>query len=127
MTQCAHSGRVRYEALNDAALNTLGARLKTLDTRTVKPQPKQTDPHYLSPEHRAWRQAVCDRAGWRCEWIDECGQRCPKAAPRHRMFADSQEGMTGRTRRRARPGERMVSVRRSPLAEDGTRAREAIA
>ena len=54
----------------------------------VKPQPKQTDPHYLSPRHRAWRQTVCDRAGWRCEWIDERGQRCAKAAPQHRMFAD---------------------------------------
>ena len=62
-------------------LNTLGARVTTLDTRTVKPQPKQTDPHYLSPQHRAWRQTVCDRAGWRCEWIDERGQRCTKAAP----------------------------------------------
>ena len=69
-------------------LNTLGARVTTLDTRTVKPQPKQADPHYLSPEHRAWRQTVCDRAGWRCEWIDESGQRCAKAAPQHRMFAD---------------------------------------
>ena len=69
-------------------LNTLGARVTTLDTRTVKPQPKQTDPHYLSPEHRVWRQTVCDRAGWRCEWIDESGQRCAKAAPQHRMFAD---------------------------------------
>jgi hypothetical protein len=69
-------------------LNTLGARVTTLDTRTVKPQPKQTDPHYLSPQHRAWRKVVCDRAGWRCEWIDERGQRCAKAAPRHRMFAD---------------------------------------
>ena len=29
-------------------LNTLGARVATLDTRTVKPQPKQTDPHYLT-------------------------------------------------------------------------------
>ena len=57
-------------------LNTLGARVTTLDTRTVKPQPKQTDPHYLSPEHRVWRKSVCDRAGWRCEWIDERGQRC---------------------------------------------------
>ena len=69
-------------------LNTLGARVTTLDTRTVKPQSKQADPHYLSPEHRAWRQTVCDRAGWRCEWIDERGRRCAKAAPWHRMFAD---------------------------------------
>ena len=69
-------------------LNTLGARVTTLDTRTVKPQPKQADPHYLSPQHRVWRQTVCDRAGWRCEWIDESGQRCAKAAPLHRMFSD---------------------------------------
>ena len=39
----------------------------------------------------------------------------------------SQEGTTGRTERRAGPNERMVSVRRSPFAEDSTRTREAIA
>jgi 5-methylcytosine-specific restriction protein A len=69
-------------------LSTLGVRVATLDTRMVKPQPKQADPHYLSPQHRAWRQTVCDRAGWRCEWIDERRQRCAKTAPQHRMFAD---------------------------------------
>ena len=43
-------------------LNTLGARVTTLDTRTVKPQPKQADPHYLSPQHRAWRaRSDCSR------------------------------------------------------------------
>ena len=107
-------------------LNTLGARVTTLDTRTVKPQPKQTDPHYLSPQHRAWRQTVCDRAGWRCEWIDERGQRCAKAAPQHRMFADHKMERQDAPDR-ARPDEWMVSVRRSPLVQDGTRTREAIA
>ena len=30
-------------------LNTLSFSVTTLDTRTVKPPPKQVDPHYLSP------------------------------------------------------------------------------
>jgi 5-methylcytosine-specific restriction enzyme A len=51
-------------------LTTLGVRVTTLDTRTVKPQPKQTDPHYLSPQHRRWRADVLRRAGYRCE---KCG------------------------------------------------------
>lgn len=65
----------------------LKPRVPVLDTRRLKPQPKFSDPHYQTPEHRAWRARVIARAGGRCEAIDG-GTRCTKAAPEHRMFAD---------------------------------------
>lgn len=54
---------------------------------TVQPLPKQVDPHYLTEEHKAWREQVLRNAGYRCEWVDD-GKRCSKAAPASRMFAD---------------------------------------
>ena len=69
-------------------VKTLAPLVKAIDTRTVAVKPKQVDAHYLSPEHKAWRKAVIDRAGARCEAIGEDGKRCRKAAPGHRMFAD---------------------------------------
>src|SRR5450756_680987 len=58
------------------------------DTRTLKPRPKQADAELLTPEHRAWRLAVCRRAGWRCEWIED-GRRCEASTQRgDRLFAD---------------------------------------
>lgn len=70
-----------------ARLRTLPPRLKTLDTRSVKVAPKRADPFYLTPEYRAWRDAVVCRAGERCEAVEH-GERCSKAEPQHRMFAD---------------------------------------
>lgn len=59
-----------------------------LDLRTAPPAAKRTDPHYHSPEHEAWAQLVGDRAGWRCEWVDN-GKRCWRSrAGGARMFAD---------------------------------------
>lgn len=69
-------------------LRTLVPRLATLSGRTLTPPPKTADPFYLSPEHRAWSEAVIARAGGRCEALDAHGRRCRKARPRHRMFAD---------------------------------------
>lgn len=70
-------------------LKVLRPRIATLDTRTVKPRPKTADPYYLTAEHRAWRNLVISRAGGQCEDIDKStGQRCDKAEPAHRMFAD---------------------------------------
>jgi 5-methylcytosine-specific restriction protein A len=43
--------------------------------------PKITDPHYLTAEHRAWRDEVLRRAGGRCQWPG-CGSSSG------RMFAD---------------------------------------
>ncbi len=57
------------------------------DARSVKPAPKAAAPVYQSAAYLAWRDAVVRRAGGRCEAID-AGQRCPKASPRHRVFAD---------------------------------------
>lgn len=69
-------------------LQTLRPRLAALGGRSVAPPPKTVDPLYVSPEYRAWREAVIARAGRRCERLDERGRRCWKAEPRARMFAD---------------------------------------
>jgi 5-methylcytosine-specific restriction protein A len=62
---------------------------RRFDARAVQPEAKKADPFYLSPEYRAWREAVIARAGRRCQDTDErTGHRCSKAEPRHRMFAD---------------------------------------
>lgn len=66
----------------------VGRRLASLDTRTVMPAPKTAQPLYDTSEHRAWRDAVIARAGARCEATTKTGDRCRKAAPAHRMFAD---------------------------------------
>lgn len=50
-------------------------------------QPKRADPELLTQQHKAWRKAVLERAGYRCQWMDGA-RRCDKAAPHHRMFAD---------------------------------------
>lgn len=55
--------------------------------RTVQVEPKRVDPHYLSPEHKQWRETVLRNAGYRCEAIED-GKRCTRAAPAHRLFAD---------------------------------------
>lgn len=62
--------------------------VRTLDARAVRPQPKQVDPFYLTPEYRAWRAKVITKAGHRCEAINDDGSRCHKAEPAHRLFAD---------------------------------------
>jgi 5-methylcytosine-specific restriction protein A len=54
---------------------------------TIKTEPKRVDAHYLTDEHKAWRDQVLRNAGYRCEHIDD-GLRCVKAAPANRMFAD---------------------------------------
>jgi hypothetical protein len=67
-------------------VRTLKPRLRTLDSRIVRPPAKQVEPFYLSPEYRDWRAKVIARAGGRCEVVEN-GQRCTKAQPQHRMFA----------------------------------------
>lgn len=59
----------------------------TADARAVKPEAKTADPFYLTQEYRAWRETVISNAGRRCQAIEH-GNRCSKAEPRHRMFAD---------------------------------------
>jgi len=65
----------------------LGPLVPKSDGRTVAVESKRVDPHYLTPEHRQWRETVLRNAGYRCEWIEN-GQRCTRSAPAHRLFAD---------------------------------------
>lgn len=76
------------EAVSTMKLANLGVRLRTLETRSVKPPPKTVDPIYTSAAYRIWREDVIARAGRRCEAVTESGERCRKAEPRFRMFAD---------------------------------------
>ena len=69
-------------------LRTSRPLLAVHDTRTAKPRPKQADAELLTPEHRAWRKIICDRAGWRCEWVEQ-GKRCEASHMRgDRMLSD---------------------------------------
>lgn len=54
-----------------ARLGTLKPKVSTADLRKVRPAPKRADAELQTPAHRAWRKAVLDRAGWRCE---DCGK-----------------------------------------------------
>jgi 5-methylcytosine-specific restriction protein A len=68
-------------------LRFLGPRVRVLDTRTTKLPRRQIDPTYNTPRFQAWRAKVIERAGYRCEAIDN-GHRCTKAKPEHRVYAD---------------------------------------
>jgi 5-methylcytosine-specific restriction protein A len=70
-----------------ARIKMLGSLVPKSDGRTVQVERKQADPFYHSEEHRQFRETVLRNAGYRCEWI-ESGQRCTKASPQHRLFAD---------------------------------------
>lgn len=59
-------------------IGTLKPRIATLDTRTAKPLPKEADEHYGTREHKAWALEVKQRAGWRCEYVEN-GQRCRRS------------------------------------------------
>ncbi|HLY04255.1 MAG TPA: HNH endonuclease signature motif containing protein [Rhizomicrobium sp.] len=63
------------------ALKTIGPRVRALEIRAAKPPPKTADPHYLTPEHQVWAEAVKRRADYACQWPG-CGRR------ERRMFAD---------------------------------------
>lgn len=69
-----------------AKIKTLSSSLRVIDTRCIKPPPKQADKELSSPEYRAWAAEVKRRAGNQCEWV-EAGKRCHVGAPA-RLFAD---------------------------------------
>ena len=69
-------------------LRSLPSLVTVRDTRPVRLPPKVKDAVYNSPEFRAWRAHVVARAGGQCEAIDTNGNRCIKAQPQHRMYAD---------------------------------------
>lgn len=48
-------------------LRMMPARLKTIDTRTVKPAPKRADPFYLSPEWRKLMAEIIAERGRVCQ------------------------------------------------------------
>ena len=68
-------------------LRNLRLRLPVLDLRTARPAVKTAERELLTGEHKAWRTAVLQRAGYRCEWVER-GLRCERAAPTHRLYAD---------------------------------------
>lgn len=68
-------------ARTKARLSFMAPRLQTMDTRTAQPEPKRVDPHYHTPEHRAWSAAVVRRAGGMCQ-----GAGCGRSGVR--LFAD---------------------------------------
>lgn len=73
-----------------SGLKALPPRIRRLDTRRLRPEPtlKRADAELLTPEHQAWAQAVKERAGWRCEWVEN-GVRCSRSrATGHKMIAD---------------------------------------
>ena len=59
-------------------MNMLRPGLTALDTRSAKPPAKTVDPHYSTPEHRRWRNAILTRAAGHCEGIVDGGERCNK-------------------------------------------------
>jgi 5-methylcytosine-specific restriction enzyme A len=69
-------------------LRSLPSLVRAVDIRTIRPPAKIKDPIYNSPQFQAWRTQVIARAGGRCEYVDNQGDRCPKARPAHRMYAD---------------------------------------
>ncbi|WP_158876953.1 HNH endonuclease [Antarcticirhabdus aurantiaca] len=54
-----------------AKLATLRPSIPMLDTRIARVPPKETDLD-RGPEHKAWRLAVLNKAGWKCE---DCGKQ----------------------------------------------------
>lgn len=68
-------------------LRTLGPLVRQVDTNTVQLPGKYKNPLYNTPEFRAWREQVMNRADYRCEALER-GLRCTKAWPEHRMIAD---------------------------------------
>lgn len=53
--------------------------------RVAQLAPKVVDPHYQTPEHRAWRDEVIRRSGGVCQ---DPSCRHPSRARGHRLFAD---------------------------------------
>jgi len=64
----------------------IGQQHRQVDLRAAQPIAKKADAELLTPEHRAWRQQVLRRAGYRCEAV-VTGGRCRVSAPA-RLFAD---------------------------------------
>jgi hypothetical protein len=68
-------------------LRMLAAKVRAINTSTTPLPAKVMDPVYNTPAFRQWRARVVQRAGHRCEAVDN-GHRCSKAQPAHRLYAD---------------------------------------
>lgn len=69
-------------------LATLRPAIALAQLLTAPPPPKRADPELLTAEHRQFRAIVLERAGFRCEWIEN-GARCPASHARgDRLIAD---------------------------------------
>jgi 5-methylcytosine-specific restriction enzyme A len=66
-------------------MRTLPPLVKAARTPLIRELPRERDGFYNSAEYKAWAQLVKQRAGWRCEVVED-GVRCPVAAP-HRLYA----------------------------------------
>ncbi len=73
---------------NPRRIGTLGSRVAPLNMRAAPALPKETDEHYGTPEHKAWALQVKRRASWRCEALDERGNRCSNRHPHSVLYAD---------------------------------------
>ncbi len=73
--------------MTQIVLSMLRPRLTRVDIRIARVPPKVVDRELLTAEHRAWRTAVLQRAGYRCEAVEQ-GARCTRSAPTHRLYAD---------------------------------------
>lgn len=62
-------------------MKTIGQRLNGRGAMRLAVPPKEADPHYRTPEHRAWAAAVIRRAGGMCQ-----GPGCGRTGVR--LFAD---------------------------------------
>jgi len=56
-------------------------------SQVLAPKPKVADHVYRTAHYALWRTQVVSRAGGRCQAVEQ-GQRCIKAEPHHRMYAD---------------------------------------
>lgn len=69
-------------------LRQLPPLVKRSDHVLVATPPKTRDRVLGTAAHVRWRTLIMERAGYRCEWILEDGNRCTRRAPEHMMIAD---------------------------------------
>lgn len=64
------SGRFHW-----CTMRMLKPALRTMDTRTCRPPPKETDPHYGTAAHKQWVADVLKRDGGLCQDPQHVGPR----------------------------------------------------
>lgn len=84
---CGNAGEPIFSRIGMTRITMLTSLVPKADGRTIAREPKRADSFYGTDEHRRFREHVLARAGYQCEWVED-GQRCTKAGPKHRMFAD---------------------------------------